>query len=132
MEDNTPIVPDPEPMEEEVVEEVELQTEKEPDSSEKEKNDDTSVEESLTPPLLPNMKVKNPSELQNEKKLEKESKVKRNQWDMFAEQDIFKADTNVCFSFIIFIDILPAALNFLTQFLNLYPKNFKIHCNNVA
>lgn len=50
------------------------------------------VEESLTPPLLPNMKVKSPSD---EKEMEKENKLKRVNWDMFAEQDIFKADTSV-------------------------------------
>lgn len=52
------------------------------------------VEESLTPPLLPNMKVKSPSD-EKEIEKEKENKLKRVNWDMFAEQDIFKADTSV-------------------------------------
>lgn len=55
-----------------------------------------STEESLTPPLLPSMKVKTTVDAQNEKKVpDKENKPKVNQWDMFAEQDIFKADTSV-------------------------------------
>lgn len=60
-------------------------------------DDDDRVEESHTPPLLPNMKIKmqNTQENQNEKKQDKDNKIKRNQWDMFAEQDIFKADTEV-------------------------------------
>ncbi|KAK9758717.1 Protein kinase domain [Popillia japonica] len=54
-----------------------------------------STEESLTPPLLPSMKVKTTVDAQNEKKVpDKENKPKVNQWDMFAEQDIFKADTS--------------------------------------
>lgn len=48
-----------------------------------------TTEESLTPPLLPSMKLQ-----VDEKK--DESKQKPKEWDMFAEQDIFKADTNVC------------------------------------
>lgn len=56
------------------------------------KEPDEEPQESLTPPLLPNMKVK-PTE--DEKEKEKEVKVKRADWDMFADQDIFKADTNV-------------------------------------
>lgn len=66
----------------------------------KEEKIEQSTEESHTPPLLPSMiKVsQNTQESQNNEKKqekEKESKVKRNQWDMFAEQDIFKADTEV-------------------------------------
>lgn len=57
---------------------------------------DREVEESLTPPLLPSMKVKSPSD-EKEMEKEKETKIKRVDWDMFAEQDIFKADTNVSF-----------------------------------
>lgn len=63
-----------------------------------EKSVDDKIEESHTPPLLPNMKIKlqNTPDSQIEKKQEKESKiVKKNQWDMFADQDIFKADTEV-------------------------------------
>lgn len=45
--------------------------------------------ESLTPPLLPNMKIMN---LNNKETPKKELKPK--QWDMFAEQDIFKNDTD--------------------------------------
>lgn len=42
------------------------------------------------------MKVKTTVDAQNEKKVpDKENKPKVNQWDMFAEQDIFKADTSV-------------------------------------
>lgn len=75
-------------------------------SPEKEREVEQSVEESLTPPLLPSMiivQVQNIQECQNEKKQEKEkdSKVKRNQWDMFAEQDIFKADTEVRKNFVL-------------------------------
>ncbi|GJQ79602.1 hypothetical protein Trydic_g16444 [Trypoxylus dichotomus] len=56
-----------------------------------------STEESLTPPLLPSMKVKPSVDAQNDKDKkvhDKEIKPKTNQWDMFAEQDIFKADTS--------------------------------------
>ncbi|XP_019873833.2 uncharacterized protein LOC109601966 [Aethina tumida] len=67
-EDEVKIVePDPEP---EVIEE---------------KSD--NIEQSLTPPLLPNMKIVEP-----EKK--EEVKAKRNDWDMFADQDSFKTNTN--------------------------------------
>lgn len=72
-------------------------TPKEAESDEKEENHKYVVEESLTPPLLPSMKVKSETENLNDKKTEKEVKVKKSEWDMFAEQDIFKADTNVCF-----------------------------------
>lgn len=54
-------------------------------------------EESLTPPLLPSMKVINKDTLDSkevEKKNEKD-KNKKSEWDMFAEQDIFKNSTNV-------------------------------------
>ncbi|XP_044257638.1 serine/threonine-protein kinase PRP4 homolog isoform X2 [Tribolium madens] len=53
-----------------------------------EKKEEPEPEESHTPPLLPNMKIK-PI---NEK--EKETKTKKPNWDMFADQDIFKEDTN--------------------------------------
>ncbi|XP_063920541.1 serine/threonine-protein kinase PRP4 homolog isoform X2 [Zophobas morio] len=46
------------------------------------------VEESHTPPLLPNMKIKANT---NEKE---KDKGKKPNWDMFADQDIFKEDTN--------------------------------------
>lgn len=60
-------------------------------------NDDgDKIEESHTPPLLPNMKIK---VLQNTQENQNEKKIKRNQWDMFAEQDIFKADTEVSCQF---------------------------------
>ena len=50
---------------------------------------------SLTPPLLPNMKLKPIIEI-NDKKSEREIKIKSNQWDMFsADQDLFDTDTNV-------------------------------------
>lgn len=50
-----------------------------------------STEESLTPPLLPNMKIQT-----DEKEKKDELKpIPAKEWDMFAEQDIFKADTNV-------------------------------------
>lgn len=55
-----------------------------------EEKEEKVSEESLTPPLLPNMKMVE----QNDKKADK---AKRSDWDMFAEQDIFKADTNVSF-----------------------------------
>nr|XP_022907633.1 serine/threonine-protein kinase prp4 [Onthophagus taurus] len=54
-------------------------------------------EESLTPPLLPCMKVKSGNEnveAANLDKDKKDQKPKSNQWDMFAEQDIFKEDTS--------------------------------------
>lgn len=99
-------IPVQEPEEKQIVEEtVQVQMEKEADSGEKEENQEANIEESLTPPLLPNMKVKNQSQVQNEKKVEKDNKVKKSQWDMFAEQDIFKADTNVRF-FLIFFTVL--------------------------
>lgn len=54
-------------------------------------------EESLTPPLLPSMKVIN-KETSNtndgEKKNEKD-KNRKSEWDMFADQDIFKSSTSV-------------------------------------
>lgn len=50
--------------------------------------EEKNAEESLTPPLLPNMKIQT-----EEKKID--IKIKTKEWDMFAEQDIFKADTNV-------------------------------------
>lgn len=53
------------------------------------------VEESLTPPLLPNMIVKPSDKTETTAADKKLDKAKKNQWDMFAEQDIFKADTDV-------------------------------------
>lgn len=87
--------------------------EKEPIKDSKEKNvkdeivnnkrDDNEItisdddEESLTPPLLPSMKVINKettNSKEGEKKNEKD-KNKKSEWDMFADQDIFKSSTNV-------------------------------------
>lgn len=55
----------------------------------------TAEEESHTPPLPPDMKVK----LLGDKKGDKDGKTKGDQkinnWDMFAEQDIFKNEYNV-------------------------------------
>lgn len=45
-------------------------------------------DESLTPPLLPNM-------LKPKDKGEKDKVKNQTEWDMFAEQDVFKASTNV-------------------------------------
>lgn len=42
-------------------------------------------EESLTPPLLPNMKIKNVEKVEVKP-------VKQTNWDMFAEQDSYKAN----------------------------------------
>lgn len=62
----------------------------------KEVDTEEKIEESLTPPLLPNMKIKIQSSQSSEKKKEeKDNKTKKNQWDMFAEQDTFKEDTEV-------------------------------------
>lgn len=70
-----------------------------------------STEESLTPPLLPSMKVKSNVEPQSDKKVpDKEIKAKTNQWDMFAEQDIFKADTSVRITFFFNIFYLCTSL----------------------
>ncbi|CAH1967028.1 unnamed protein product [Acanthoscelides obtectus] len=52
------------------------------------KEEEKEEEESHTPPLLPSMKV---VIKQDE---EKKDKCKKSDWDMFAEQDIFKSDTN--------------------------------------
>nr|XP_023026600.1 serine/threonine-protein kinase prp4 [Leptinotarsa decemlineata] len=49
----------------------------------------TENEESLTPPLLPNMKTMN---ISSDKRNDKD-KSKKSEWDMFAEQDIFKVNT---------------------------------------
>ncbi|XP_060535182.1 uncharacterized protein LOC132707368 [Cylas formicarius] len=51
----------------------------------------TSTDESLTPPLLPNMKLK--EDLTDKKAINKDVKGKTTEWDMFAEQD-FKTNTN--------------------------------------
>lgn len=54
-----------------------------------EKESNVVEDESLTPPLLPNM-------LKPKDKGEKDKLVKiQTEWDMFAEQDVFKASTNV-------------------------------------
>ncbi|KAJ8925182.1 hypothetical protein NQ315_001367 [Exocentrus adspersus] len=75
---------EPKTTELEIIEAEENKSQQETDK----KEDEKASEESLTPPLLPNMKTVEP----NEKKMDK-SKVKSD-WDMFAEQDIFKANTN--------------------------------------
>ncbi|KAF5292109.1 hypothetical protein FQA39_LY14064 [Lamprigera yunnana] len=53
------------------------------------KENEANVEESLTPPLLPNMKPK-----VVEAKPEKEVKVKKTDWDMFADEQSFKKEHN--------------------------------------
>lgn len=58
------------------------------------KNNVENSEESLTPPLLPNMIVAPGSN--SDKKVEKDKGKRMGDWDMFAEQDIFKANTHVC------------------------------------
>lgn len=78
--------------------EKELKESEEPEEQESYKNNEkstmeTNTEESLTPPLLPSMIVK---EKENPKENDKDLKVKRNDWDMFADQDIFKENTSVC------------------------------------
>ncbi|KAK4877752.1 hypothetical protein RN001_010258 [Aquatica leii] len=56
---------------------------------EKNSKDKENEEESLTPPLLPNMKTK-----AVEIKVEKEVKVKKTEWDMFADEQSFKKEHN--------------------------------------
>lgn len=59
------------------------------------KHSDTHAEESLTPPLLPSMKIVDTVKIDVNKKTEKEPKsIKKVDWDMFAEQESFKANTN--------------------------------------
>ncbi|KAF5278924.1 hypothetical protein FQR65_LT15483 [Abscondita terminalis] len=53
------------------------------------KNNKENEEESLTPPLLPNMKTK-----VVDAKVEKEIKVKKTEWDMFADEQSFKREHN--------------------------------------
>lgn len=65
---------------------VKIIDEKEDASEEIESKSDQ--EESLTPPLPTNNKG------QSDDKKDKDGKPKTNQWDMFADQDIFKDDTN--------------------------------------
>lgn len=77
----TSLLTPPKDTEEKVVEEL---SKKDATPVDDNRND---AEESLTPPLLPNMKPQ-----EDEKK---DVKPKANQWDMFAEQDIFKHDTSV-------------------------------------
>lgn len=69
---------------------------------EKEERTDQETEESHTPPLPPEMKKKLLTNPTSEKKTEKagdaRNKIndnKNNNWDMFAEQDIFKTELNV-------------------------------------
>lgn len=66
---------------------------------------DDRIEESLTPPLLPTMKVAQVHAVEEEKK-EKEKererekeKLKTNHWDMFAEEDNVKHSVSLCFCF---------------------------------
>lgn len=56
------------------------------------------VEESLTPPLLPNMLVAAQPQAVDDK-MEKEGK-KRNNWDMFADEAPGKAEVNVSYQFL--------------------------------
>lgn len=95
-----------EPQEEVQTENVSLTPIPKQQQPEETKEPERPEEASLTPPLLPSMKVKEQAEgdsvknqndkLQDGKDKEKE-KNKKNQWDMFAEQDIFKANTDVSF-----------------------------------
>lgn len=57
-----------------------------------EKENSVMEDESLTPPLLPNM-------LKPKDKGEKDKVKNQTEWDMFAEQDVFKASTNVSYEF---------------------------------
>lgn len=66
-------------------------------------------EMSLTPPLLPSMKIKDQAEsesVKNQNDGKEKEKNKKSQWDMFAEQDIFKANTDVSFFFVWFCCII--------------------------
>ncbi|KAG5871676.1 hypothetical protein JTB14_007359 [Gonioctena quinquepunctata] len=82
---------DPEPQK--VEEPKKSDQENQKSDQENQNSDDKSLkeddEESLTPPLLPNMKTVNCA---NDKKNDKD-KTKKSEWDMFAEQDIFKVNT---------------------------------------
>ncbi|CAH1112800.1 unnamed protein product, partial [Psylliodes chrysocephalus] len=61
-------------------------------TKDKPKDDDQKQEESLTPPLLPNMK---PILGSGDKKNEKDGKSKvTSGWDMFSEQDLFKMNSS--------------------------------------
>ncbi|KAJ8926601.1 hypothetical protein NQ314_021010 [Rhamnusium bicolor] len=71
-----------------VVEPEPILIEEKENEPEEKKDDERINEESLTPPLLPSMiVVADP----NDKKTDK---AKKSEWDMFAEQDIFKANTS--------------------------------------
>lgn len=54
-------------------------------------------EESLTPPLLPSMKIVSKESVINvdEGKKNDKDRNKKSEWDMFADQDIFKANSDV-------------------------------------
>lgn len=68
-------------------------------TKDKPKDDDQKQEESLTPPLLPNMK---PILGSGDKKNEKDGKSKvTSGWDMFSEQDLFKMNSVSAFYFIL-------------------------------
>lgn len=59
---------------------------------------ENNEEESLTPPLLPNMKIKLATEAEatdDNKKVEKEIKQRNADWDMFADEHCFKSEHNV-------------------------------------
>lgn len=59
--------------------------------------DSVDDEESLTPPLLPSMKIvsKEFSIIMESNNKNEKDKNKKSEWDMFADQDIFKTNTNV-------------------------------------
>ncbi|KAK5642870.1 hypothetical protein RI129_009037 [Pyrocoelia pectoralis] len=80
----TPVLQPPPPKEapEEVVAEV-----AEPPQQPTNETNEANQEESLTPPLLPNMKTKTV-----DVKIDKEMKVKRPEWDMFADDQSFKKE----------------------------------------
>lgn len=72
-----------------------------PPSNTNEQSIDPVEDESLTPPLLPNMKVK-ASENNGFKEIIKEVKQNNANWDMFADDHSFKKEYNVSFN-VIFI-----------------------------
>lgn len=58
--------------------------------------ENANEDESLTPPLLPNMKIKVEGK-HDDIKTEKEVKSKRLDWDMFADEHSFKKEHNVSY-----------------------------------
>lgn len=99
-------MPSPSPELEENKSETQQKDEPKPNDSYKDNGKDISEknannEESLTPPLLPNMKMKD-KENQKENNDNNDVKTKTNDWDMFADQDIFKDNTNVSIIYVHF------------------------------